>query len=789
MSEATETPQPARRRPVIRWLLIGSLFLITAGAGLATGALFAFADDLPAISALDDYRAGTITRVLAADGQVIGDFATERRDVVGYDDLAPALRDAVIAVEDAGFNRHVGLSVSRIAITAARDAMTGRRAGASTLTQQLARDLFLREYRRNGIFERSLERKIREALVAVQIEKRFTKREIFTLYANQIYLGHGAYGMESAARLYFNKPAKQVTLAEAALLAAIVQSPERLSPFVNPTRARDRRNYVLQRMAAEGFITPEAATAAAALPVVTRGLVATDRSAAPYLVEEIRKGLEASYGAVAIYDGGLTVQSTIDAGLQAAVNAALDRGLRALDKRHAPYRKATRNVAKEGRVPAAVTFDRWSLPIRTDDVVPAVVLAVTGTGRGAARVRIGSTEVAMPPAAFAWARRGAADLFSVGDVIEVRVTTLKDGAPAAVTLEQAPTVEGAVVAIDNRTGRVLAMTGGFNFQRSQFNRAMQARRQMGSAFKPIVYAAAIDHGATAVTSYLDQPVSFSAGPNQPPYEPLNYDRKFEGPVTLRRALEQSRNIPAVKAMIDAGPQAVVDYAKRFGFAFAGSAPPYLSLALGAAEATLLELTSAYSAFPNQGVRMTPWFVASVRDRDGNLLEERHSTPQEALGAGTAFVVTNLLRGVVEHGTAAAAASLKWPLAGKTGTMDEYTDAWFIGFDPAVTVGVWIGHDEKKPLGRNETGAAAALPIWMDVMRFVISQRRDATQPPAFEVPAGVEFARLPDGAIEAFLAGTVPDGLPVVSPGEEAANAAAASPADPATAASPRAAR
>lgn len=772
MSDATEKGPQARPRPVIRWLLIGSLFLVTAAAGLATGALFAFADDLPAISALDDYRAGTITRVLAADGQVIGDFATERRDVVGYDDFAPVLRDAVIAVEDAGFNQHVGLSMSRIAITAARDAMTGRRAGASTLTQQLARDLFLRDYRRNGIFERSLERKIREALVAVQLEKRFTKREIFTLYANQIYLGHGAYGMESAARLYFQKSAKQVTLDEAALLAAIVQSPERLSPFVNRTRARDRRNYVLQRMAAEGFITPEAAAAAAARPVVTRGQVATDRSAAPYLVEEVRKGLEASYGASAIYDGGLTVQSTIDAGLQAAVNAALDRGLRALDKRHSPYRTAVRNLVKEGKALDTTGFDRWSLPLRVGDVVPAVVLSVTDAGRSAGpRVRIGPTAVTMPPAAFAWARRRATDLFTVGDVIEVRITTLKDSVPAAVALEQPPTVEGAVVAIDNRTGRVLAMTGGFNFQRSQFNRAMQARRQMGSAFKPIVYAAALDRGATAVTSYLDQPVSFTAGPNQPPYEPLNYDRKFEGPVTLRRALEQSRNIPAVKAMLDAGPETVVDYAKRFGFAFAGSAPPYLSLALGAAEATLLEVTSAYSAFPNQGVRMTPWFVASVRDRDGNLLEERHSTPQEALGAGTAFIVTNLLRGVVEHGTAAAAAALNWPLAGKTGTMDEYTDAWFIGFDPDITVGVWIGHDEKKPLGRNETGAAAALPIWMDVMRFVISQRRNAASPPAFEVPAGVEFARLPDGTLEAFLAGTVPEGLPVVDPDDEPSGA------------------
>ncbi|MGE0392285.1 MAG: penicillin-binding protein 1A [Vicinamibacterales bacterium] len=775
MTDKPDAPARPRSRPLVRWLLIAGLFVGAAAAGLATGGLFAFADDLPAISALDDYRPGTITRVLAADGQVIGDFATERREVVGYDDIAPVLRDAVVAVEDAGFNQHVGLSMSRIAITAASDVLTGRRAGASTLTQQLARDLFLREYRRNGIFERSLERKIREALVAVQIEKRYTKREIFTLYANQIYLGHGAYGLESAARLYFQKPAKAVTLEEAALLAAIIQSPERLSPFVNPARARARRDYVLQRMADERLITAAAAATAAARPLVTRGRPAPDRSAAPYLVEEVRKGLEARYGATAIYDGGLTVQSTIDAGLQAAVNAALDRGLRALDKRHAAYRPPARNLVREGRAPDAAVFDRWSFPIRTGDVVPAVVLDVTaGARKAGVRVRVGGAEIVMPPAAYAWTRRAAARLFSVGDVIEVRVGALTDGVPAAVTLEQPPTVEGAVVAIENRTGRVLAMTGGFSFRRSQFNRAMQARRQMGSAFKPVVYAAALDRGATPVTQYLDEPVSYPAGPNQPPYEPLNYDRRFDGPVTLRRALEQSRNIPAVKAMIDAGPEVVVDYAKRLGFGFAASAPPYLSLALGAAEATPLELTSAYSAFPNQGVRMTPWFVASVRDRDGTLLEEHRGAPQEALGAGTAFLLTSLLRGVVERGTATAAAALHWPLAGKTGTMDEYTDAWFIGFDPEITVGVWIGHDEKKPLGRNETGAAAALPVWMEIMRFVISQRRDATKPPTFDVPAGVEFAQLPDGSTEAFLAGTVPEGLPISAPDDEPVDGPAA---------------
>lgn len=776
-ADTMRNPQPpgrhSPRRRIIRGLLVAAIFAATALGGLATGALFAFADDLPAISALDDYRPSTITRVLAANGQVIGEFATERRFIIGYDQMAPSLRNAVVAVEDAGFNQHVGLSMSRLLATAVNDIITGRRAGASTITQQLARDLFLRHYRRNGVFERSLERKVREAIVAIQLEKRYTKRELFTLYANQIYLGHGAYGMEAASRLYFRKSANALALEESALLAAIIQQPERLSPFVNPTRTRTRRDYVLQRMAEEGFISPDEAARASALPLVTPGQPTADRSAAPYLVEEVRKALEQHYGATAIYEGGLTVQTTIDRDLQAAVNAALDRGLRAVDKRQSPYRKPARNLLDEGTRVDAMTFDRWALPFHEGDIVPAVVLErPTGSGySGGIHLRVGPTEIVMPPQGFSWAKRLTAADFRPGDVIEVRLTRLTGAAPTAVALEQPPLVEGAILAIDNRTGQVRAMAGGLSFQRSQFNRATQARRQMGSAFKPVVYTAALERGMTPLTQFIDQPVSYPAGPNQRPYEPLNYDRKFEGPVTLRRALEQSRNIPAVKAMLNAGPANVVAYAGRFGFSFAESTQPYLSLALGAAEATLMELTSAYSVFPNQGVRMTPYFVGTVTDRDGSLLEEHRVTPHDTISAGTAYVMTNLLRGVVEHGTGAAAAQLNWPLAGKTGTMDEYTDAWFVGFDPGITIGVWVGHDEKKPLGRNETGAAAALPVWMDVMRFVIEHRRDRAHPPRFEIPAGVDFATLPSGDIEAFLAGTVPEGLPLVPPPEAGAPA------------------
>jgi penicillin-binding protein 1A len=731
---------------------LAALFVVAALLGTTSGVLFAFADDLPQISALDDYRPNTITRLVARDGRVIGEFATERRVVVSYDQISPSVRQAIIATEDAGFDRHFGLSITRILITAMNDVLKGELAGASTITQQLARNLFPIG------FDKTAERKIKEAILSIQIEKRYTKREIFTFYANQIYFGHGAYGVEAASRMYFDKPAKDLEIEEAAMIAAIIQAPERLSPFVDPKRTMVRRNYVLQRMAEEKFITKAQADEYAQRPLVLLGQPTPERSIAPYFVEDIRKALEAEYGAKALYEAGLSVQTTLDADLQEVANEAVDRGLRRLDKRRTGYRRARRNVLAEGHTLERFMTDRWKHPILPGDIVPAVVMDVQ---EKTARLRIGSQETELTREGFAWTRRTSpAQLFKPGDLIEVQAAKMSGATIDEVTLEQPPLVEGALVAIDNRTGQIRAMVGGFSFARSKFNRATQARRQLGSTFKPIVYTAAIDRGFTPVSVFIDEPSSFDAGEGQPPYQPQNYDRKYEGPVTLRRAIEQSRNVPAVKAMSEIGPQNVVDYAARFGFP--KDLPPYLSLALGAAEATLLSATSAYSAFPNQGMRMAPYAVVNVSDREGNLLQENRPEPREAVRADTAFVMTNLLRGVVQRGTAAAAASLDWPLAGKTGTMDEYTDAWFVGFDPNITVGVWVGYDEKKPLGNGETGATAALPIWMDFMRGYIEKRADRANPPQFEAPGNIVFVTLDSGINEAFINGTQPQpALPV----------------------------
>ncbi len=760
-----------------------ALFVLAAVLGIVSGVLFAYAGDLPQISALDDYTPNTITRVYAANGHVIGEFATERRVVVKYEEISPRLHQAIISAEDADFDRHFGISVSRIVITAAEDVFKRRLAGASTLTQQLARKLFLTD-------EKTWERKIKEALLAIQIERRYTKREIFTLYCNQIYFGHGAYGVEAASRLYFNKRSKDLALEEAAMIAGIIQTPERQSPFVDMRRALRRRNYVLDRMAEEGYITKAMAAEATKKPIEARGQPTQEESIAPYFVEEVRKYLERKYGAKQLYENGLSVYTSLDVDLQIGANRALDAGLRRLDKRRG-FRKPRRNLFAEGRSLEQYREDRWERLIVPDQVVPAVVMAI-GTAKkapapsktsspvplaqrpvpsGSVRLRIGRYAADLGKAGVAWTRRAsAAEMLEPGDLIEIRVQKVDDTARAlTVTLEQTPLVDGAVLAIDNKTGQIRAMVGGLSFARSKFNRATQAYRQMGSGFKPVVYTAAIDRGFTPTTVLLDTPVSYSAGAGQPLYSPHDYDGKYEGAITLRRALEQSRNIPAVRTMDQVGPKHVVEYARRFGFQ--GPMEPYLSLALGSAEASLLEVTAAYSVFPNQGVLMKPYQILKIVDRQGNLLEETRPQPREAIRADTAYVMTSLMRGVVQRGTGAAAAALDWPLGGKTGTTNDFTDAWFTGFDPGITAGVWVGHDSKKPLGPSETGALAALPIWIDFMKVYINTRGDRQNPPTFEAPGNIVFVNIdratgqpmpgdsPGAISEAFIAGTQPGGI------------------------------
>ena len=735
---------------------IVALFVIAAALGTVTGVLFAFAGDLPQISALDDYAPSTISRVYGAHGEVIGEFAIQRREVIPYEAISPRLKEAILAAEDSEFEKHFGLSIPRIVVTLMTDIIYRRMHGASTLTQQLARKLFLTD-------DKTPERKIKEALLAIRIEKRYTKNEIFTLYCNQMYFGHGVYGVEAASRFYFGKPAKDVTLEEAALIAGILQGNVRQSPFVNMDAALRRRNYTLTRMAEVGYITYEQSEEAKKKPIVLAADPSTHASPAPYFLEEVRKELEGRYGAKQIYENGLSIQTGLDLTLQEAATKALDEGLRRIDRRRG-FRKPRRNVVTEGHTIEGFRQPRWDRAMRQGDIVPAVVVDVEG---GIIRARAGAVSVTIDRKGSAWAGKPAGQLVTRGDLIEARLLTIDTATQAATgQLEQPPAVEGAVLALDNRTGQVRAMIGGYSFERSKFNRATQAYRQVGSAFKPIVYTAAIDRGYTPATILMDTPSSFSTGEGQPPYTPLNYDRQFEGPVTLRHALEDSRNIPAVRVMEQLGPRQVINYARRLGLE--SPLPPYLAVALGAAEATLSEMTSAFAVLPNQGVRKRPYSILKVTDREGNVLEENRPEPKDAIRADTAYVMTNLLRGVVQRGTAARAASLNWSIAGKTGTTDDYTDAWFIGFDPDITIGVWVGLDQKKPIGHNQTGADAALPIWIDIMKGWIGTR---TEPPKFEPPGNIVFISVDKGSgnavadgapgaiSEAFIAGTQPGGF------------------------------
>lgn len=741
---------------------LAALFVAAALLGTLSGVLFAYSDDLPEVSALDNYSPNTITRVLGKDGVEVGEFAVERRVVIRYTDIPADLRNAIVSAEDGSFFQHSGFSISRMFLALARDVATrGKSPGGSTLTQQLTRNLFPQEIG-FAIGNRSWERKVKETLLAMRIEKRYTKEEIFTFYCNQIYFGHGAYGVEAASQLYFHKPAKDLSLVEAATIAGIIQGNVRQSPFVNPEATKRRRNYALERMADEGYITRADADKAKEEPVLVAGDPVNDTSVAPYFLEEVRKYLEAKYGAKALYESGLTVRTALDVKLQQAANLAVDRGLRRVDK-HRGFRKPRRNVIAEGHTVDAFKSDRWQRRIATGDIVPAVVRNVSDT---TATLRIADMTAELNAAGIRWTnKKSPKDILKAGDVIDVQIGTI-EGKTATVTLEQTPSIEGALIAIDNHTGEVLAMVGGYSFSRSKFNRATQAYRQMGSTVKPILYTAAIDRGLTPSTIIVDEPTTFDAGAGQPRYAPSNYDRTFMGPLTLRRALEQSRNIPSVKVIEMLGPSQVAAYAKKFGFA--QEFRPFLSMALGAQEVTLMEITSAYSAFPNHGIRMEPFLADSITDRDGSLLEERRPQPKDAIRADTAFVLTNLLQGVVRYGTAAAAASLNWPLGGKTGTVDDNTDAWFVGFDPNVTVGVWMGRDEKKPIGYNETGATAALPMWIDFMKTYIELYGDRSNPPQFEAPGNIVFmpvdrmtgeaptASSQSVVDEAFISGTQP---------------------------------
>jgi penicillin-binding protein 1A len=709
----------SHRRKLVGRIVFGLMVLLSALIGALGGLLLIYSTDLPQVEHLENYRPISTTELYDVHGHTIGTFALQRRVVASYQDFPRVLRDALISTEDKSFYRHWGINVWRIIGAAYRDVESGERAqGASTLTMQLARNLFLSP-------DRSYHRKIQEALLAIQIERRFTKEQIFMLYANQIYLGHGVYGFEAASEYYFSKPAKQLALDEAALIAGLPKSPVYYSPINHPDRALHRRNLVINSMLEDGKITALQAADARNQPIHLN-LAHDPNSLAPYFVEEVRRYLENKYGTDEVHSGALRVYTTLDMDLQSVANQAVLDGLAAYERRHG-WQGHLDNVLLEGQTLAGYRHPDWDEPPAAGSYVHALVTAVS---TGTARLKIGNDIAVLSQADVAWTKKPPAKLLTPGDVIYVKVLSRASDNQMRVSLEQDSGSQGALLAIDNATGEVRAMVGGRNFNVSKFNRATQALRQVGSSFKPYVYTAAIDQGARPDDVILDAPVTFQSSSGA--YSPHNFDEKYEGIITLRRALAQSRNIPALKLADRTGIRVVEDYARKFGIS--SPLPPYLPVALGAAEVTLMEQTSAYSVFPDDGVRLVPRLITKVTDYDGRTLEEDYPEVKDVISSRTARLMTSMLQGVVQHGTAVAATRLKLPLAGKTGTTNDFTDAWFVGFSPSLTAGVWIGYDEKKTLGPKETGARAALPVWMQFISAALAGKDPGQFQPPPDLP-------------------------------------------------------
>ena len=695
-----------KRRKIAGRPALVLLLVVAAIAGTLAGLTLVYSADLPQIHDLERYRPSTTTELYDREGRVVGAFALEHRVVVNYDDFSPVLRQAVISIEDKTFESHGGINIFRIGGALWHDLRNkGRAQGASTLTMQLARNLFLSS-------ERTAGRKIQEAYLAIQIERTFTKEQIFTLYGNQIYLGSGQYGFEAASEYYFSKHAKELTLTEAALLAGLPKGPVAYSPILNPDKALKRRNLVLSEMEGDGKITHAEADAAEQAPLGLN-IAQPDGAVAPWFQEEVRRELEKQFGSDQVHEAGLRVDTTLDLDLQETANKAVLDGLAAYERRHG-WKGKLQNVLAQGQAIAEYKHPDWAAKAHAGDYVHMVVTRVMPLEIHAI---MGAEEILLEPADWQWTGQKSADaLVKPGDVIYVHLSDSKEGGALHATLEEDSGAQGALMAIDNTNGDVLAMVGGRDYALSVFNRATQARRQTGSSFKPYVYTTAIENGSRPDDMILDTPVSFGG------WTPHNYENDYMGAITLTTALAHSRNVPAVKLAAQVGIHKVIDMAHRFGVT--ENIPAYLPIALGAAEFTLEEQVASYSVFPNDGVRVAPRVIRKVSNADGITLWEQPSAVQEVISAKTARTMVKMLQAVTAYGTGAAASQLKHPVAGKTGTTSSYTDAWFLGFTPSITCGVWVGYDSNESLGEKETGAKAALPIWMQVMKQAIVGKDD-----------------------------------------------------------------
>jgi penicillin-binding protein 1A len=789
----------------LRFTLITMSLLVVAAAGVGGGTLWVlhkFGRDLPDYRQLATYDPQVMTRVHAGDGRLLAEFAIEKRAFVPIEAMPKRIIDAFLSAEDKSFYLHSGIDftgVARAVVTNLQNIATGRRlVGASTITQQVAKNFLLTN-------EVSFDRKIKEAILAIRIERAFTKDRILELYLNEIYLGYGSYGVAAAALNYFNKSLNELSVAEAAYLAALPKAPNNYNPVSKHAAAKGRRNWVIGRMLEDGRISPVDAQTASEQPLLVASREETEFVQADYFTEEVRRELVARFGEDQLYQGGLSVRTTLDPKLQGIARDVLRRGLEAYDRRHG-YRGVVTTAPAGQRLDTPLDWRTFlgtiSRPKGAGEKQLAVVIGIDDA-KGYASVGVEDGKLGIIPLEeLTWARaaldehlkRGPqikkpSDVLTAGDVVLVEPARpdpkAKDKKPQGniYSLQQIPAINGGIIAMDPHTGRVLAMVGGYSFESSQFNRATQATRQPGSAFKPFVYLAGLDMGLTPSTRILDAPFVIDQGPGLPKWRPANYSNKFYGASTMRLGIEKSRNLMTVRLAQTIGMDRVAEYAERFGIV--DGLPQTLAMSLGAGETTLVRLTTAYAMLVNGGKKITPTLIDRVQDRlgrsvyrhDGRACNDcradawhNQRVPEipdnrpQITDPASAFQVVSMLRGVVERGTGRRISEVDKPLAGKTGTTNQERDTWFIGFSPDLAVGVFVGFDNPAPLGRHETGSSVSAPVFRDFMKAAL-----ADQPAIpFRTPPGIRLVRvnlrtgLPISAgegnviLEAFKEGTTP---------------------------------
>jgi penicillin-binding protein 1A len=774
-------------------LFAAGAIVFVVGVAAAAGLLWHYSKSLPDYSQLQDYEPAVMTRVHAADGSLLAEYAHERRLYIPIQAVPKLVTNAFVAAEDKNFYEHGGIDfsgIARAAVLYVQQYGSGRRPqGASTITQQVAKNFLLTN-------EVSFARKIKEALLSMKIERTFSKEKILELYLNEIYLGMGAYGVAAASLLYFDKSVHELSIAEAAYLAALPKAPNNYHPFRQRERALERRNYVLDRMAEDGYIAAADAAKAKKEPLkVTQRPTGAHIFAAEYFAEEVRRYINDNYTEKKLYEGGLSVRTTLDPKMQVLARKVLVDGFVNFDEQQG-YRGALSKLDMTGE---------WGVKLADvkalSDIAPWRLATVLDTGD--AQARVGFQPAREPGGAVSkeretgtvtlegvkWAKPTSgpikgktptkvSQVLEPGDVVYVEPLAGKDG---QFRLRQMPEVSGAIVAMDPQTGRVLAMVGGFSYDQSQFNRATQALRQPGSAFKPLVYAAALDNGYTPSTVVMDAPLEIDTGSGI--WSPENYSRKFYGPSTLRFGIEQSRNVMTVRLAQDVGMPLIGEYAKRFGIY--DSLPPYLSFALGAGETTLLRMVGAYGMFDNGGKKIVPTLIDRIQDRYGRTIYKHDAREcrgcdadkwanqneptlidkrERVIDPMTAYQITSMMEGVVQRGTATVVKEVGKPIAGKTGTTNDEKDAWFIGFSPDLVVGVYLGYDKPRHLGHGATGGVLAAPIVRDFMKVALVDKPAVP----FRVPAGIKLIRIDPKSgmragpgdqrviLEAFKPGTAP---------------------------------